>query len=150
MDALYKTHLIEDKLKPKFSTVALVAILACLLILTGCGGSDSSPAPTVNFSEYHPLTKGVSRVYEIAAPDTGTTTLSQTWTSGLTYNGQATVRTCESPFEWEDEAYVNGQNITYAFSDDTGTIGTLDVPIIYGIDNWQAGQTVTVVFATQL
>ena len=148
MSELFRTHLIE--LKPKFSNVALVAILACLLALTGCGGGggggSSSPPPSpppVDFSDYYPLTKGTSLDYDVTPAGGGVAaTVSQTWTSGLTYNGQTTVRTCESPLEWEDEAYVNGQNITYAFSDDTGTIGTLDVPIIYGIDNWQVGQTV--------
>ena len=126
------------------------AIFTILLVfsLTGCGGGgDGGSTPSsspVDFSDYYPLTKGTSRNYDVT-PSGGSAvaTVFQTWTSGLTYNGQVTVRTCESPLEWEDEAYVNGQTVTYAFSDDTGTIGTVDVPIIYGIDNWQAGQTVT-------
>lgn len=146
MRVLFRTHLIE--LKPKFRNVALVAILACLLTLSGCGGggggSSSPPSLPVDFSDYYPLTKGTSLDYDVTPAGGGVAaTVSQTWTSGLTYNGQTTVRTCESPLEWEDEAYVSGKTLTYAFSDDTGTIGTLDVPIIYGIDNWQAGQTVT-------
>lgn len=123
--------------------------LTSLLALNSCGGggggtsSPSTSSPSVDFSDYYPLTKGTSRTYDVTRSGSGVTTISQTGTSGLTYNGQESFRACESPLEWEDQAYVNGQTISYAFSDETGTIGTMDVPVILGIDNWQAGLTVT-------
>ena len=145
MKGLSETYLTKSNVKVKIYNFALVATLLCLLAFSGCFHGDSTPpSPPINFSEYYPLSKGSSFSYDVTpSGGSGPIIISQTWTNGLTYNGQASVRTCMSALEWEDEAFVNGQTVTYAFSDETGIIGTVDTPIIYGIDNWQAGQTVT-------
>ena len=131
-----------------------IARFLCELSLTAfcvaCGGgggtASNPPAPppsTVNFSDYYPLTKGTTRTYDVSIPGSGISSVTWTWTSGLTYNNQVSVRSCESPLEWEDQAYVDGQIVSYAFSDDAGIIGISDVPLILGKDTWQIGQTIT-------
>ncbi len=119
-----------------------------LLLLAGCGGGGGSgpkvsKPPPINYSDYYPLTKGTSRSYDVTLAGTASGTKTQVWTNGLTYNGQATVRTCESATEWEDEAYVNGQTLSYGLADETGTLVSSSPPIVNGIDNWEAGRTIT-------
>jgi len=100
------------------------------------GGSEPAELPPIDFSDYYPFTKGTSRSYEVTVPGagdgTGTESLTQVWTNGRTYNGQAAVRSCESATEWVDEAYVNGQTLSYGFSDNTGTFISSSFGIVAG------------------
>ncbi len=118
----------------KFSLLGVLAFGLLSIIATGGGGGGSEPAelPPIDFSDYYLLTKGTSRSYEVTVPGAGTESLTQVWTNGRTYNGQVTVRSCESATEWVDEAYVNGQTLSYGFSDNTGTFISSSFGIVAG------------------
>lgn len=132
----------------QYGLMALILII--FFVVVGCGkdeggggGAPASETKPANFSEYYPLTKGTFRTYQITEPGAETTTLTQAWTSGATHSGQASVRTCESPLEWEDQTHVGGQTLSFAFSVGEDGLVTLDKPFVIGIDNWQPGQTVS-------
>ena len=120
-----------------------VYIVIILLLLNSCGSDNKNTSPPINFSEYYPLTKNTSYTYAVNTADGQLQNVTQTWTNGLSYDGQPSTRSCESSLEWDDQAYVNGEVIAYAFSDEDGILGTTRIPTVIGIDNWQAGTTVT-------
>lgn len=128
----------------------IIVFLVMVSITVGCGGGDGSDEASANFSEYHPLTKGTFRTYRVTEPLAGTIIRTQAWTSGATYNGQESVRSCESSLSWEDEANVAGQTLSFAFSDETDGLATLDRPYVIGIDNWQPGRTVSTTVTVSL
>jgi hypothetical protein len=145
--------------------IGLVSFLA--FQLWGCGGKNSSPE-RANFSDYFPMTKGTYRTYRVTAPSPlavapateVTQTVTQVLTSGASYNGLASVRTCRSPLSWSDDVASGNRIIRAATLDDyfpllqpepvpnpfvnPGTPGPQPFgPFLLGIDNWEAGQTLS-------
>ena len=124
--------------------------------LWGCGGGNSSPEQA-NFSDYYPMTKGIYRAYRFTGPQpdplgrvgivmvTGKRT--EVLTAGATYNGVASVRTCQEPTFWGDDVASGGSILRMAsMLGGLFPIGTMTL----GIDGWKVGQTLSSSLTTSL